>query len=296
MCFISALARTSRRDYPGQIPSSGILPEMYLLFTLSMELNFGQPKEHGSLNPATLLFDDLPLHFLRFQNVSIHFELSKYLPNFLESWKHSFVGSKLNIETIVYSEMVTTQTLQVLNNNLLDLYSIRFACSGFSPDRFLPTTGVLNCDKVTFFCYKMSLTSDMKVALAKWLHWKQGHKNSRRHLILECHVSYDIFTWLKKEFVIATNPTNFVISFVQCMDYIPSLIRDMQFCLENKETGERLTMFKYPGEENRKMTFRMWRRIPVEDDNQKNLDAEQLRMLSGQCEANENFDRDFYDF
>ncbi|KAI1709007.1 hypothetical protein Ddc_14093 [Ditylenchus destructor] len=196
--------------------------------------------------------------------------------------------------TIQQSEKIT-QTIEVLNTNLLDLYSIRIAFSSVYQERLLSTTGVLNCDKVTFT--KMCLRDNMTVTFAKWLHSKQGQKNSRRHLIFERYnLRYDIVLWLKEAFLTATSPVNYVVSFVQCMDYIPNLINDMEFCLENKETGERLTMFKFPGEENRKTTFRIWRRIPIEDDNQKNVDAEHLSMLSGECAANDSFDKDFYDF
>ncbi|KAI1709003.1 hypothetical protein Ddc_14089 [Ditylenchus destructor] len=198
--------------------------------------------------------------------------------------------------TIEQSDKVIAQTIEVLNTKLLDLYSIRLAASGgVSPDGFLSTTGVLNCDKVTFT--KMRLTSDMIAVFVKWLYWKQRQKNSRRHLIFErCILLYDIVSWLKEVFLAATGPVNYVVSFVQCMDYIPSLISDMEFSLENKETGERMTMLKFREKTNRKIIFRFWRRIPVESDNQKNVDAEHLSMLSGKCAPNGSFDKDFYEF
>ncbi|KAI1709005.1 hypothetical protein Ddc_14091 [Ditylenchus destructor] len=197
--------------------------------------------------------------------------------------------------TIKQSEKVTTQTIEVLNTSLLDLYSIRIAGGGVDGcwrripgggwrripdggvylDRFLPTKGVLNCDKLIIT--KMGLLSDMTVAFAKWLHWKQERKNSRRHLIFEhCILPDNLVSWLKEAFLTATSPVNYVISFVQC----EILISDMEFNMENKETGEQLTILKFSEEGYTKTTFQIWRRIPVEDDNQKNLDAEHLSMLS----------------
>ncbi|KAI1709009.1 hypothetical protein Ddc_14095 [Ditylenchus destructor] len=205
--------------------------------------------------------------------------------------------NRILAKSIEQSEKLITQTIKVLNTSLslLDLNSIRLAGGGISLHRFLPTKGVLNCDKLIFT--NTRLTSDMTVAFTKWLHWKQGQKNSRRHLIFErCDLLYDrdfIYgnvSCLKEAFLTATSPVNYVIT------YNDVLISEMEFCLENKETGERFTMLKFPVEEYGKTVFRIWRRIPIEDDNQKNLDAEHLSMLAGECVANDSFDKDFYNF
>ncbi|KAI1709010.1 CBR-LIN-24 protein [Ditylenchus destructor] len=141
--------------------------------------------------------------------------------------------------SIEQSQKIITQTIEVLNTSLLDLYSIRFADGGV--DRFLSTTGVLNCDKVTFT--RMRLTNDMTATFAKWIQWKQGQNNYRRHLIFErCDLRYDIFLWLKEEFLTATSTANYVVSFVaykRCTKISSGLLNGKNLCLENGGTGFR---------------------------------------------------------
>ncbi|KAI1695971.1 hypothetical protein DdX_19291 [Ditylenchus destructor] len=242
----------------------------------------------------------IPVPFIRFREVEITNLLEKAALNFLFRSKKSFKSSRLNIAIRTYKPNPGTHLkIQDLLNTLLqeifvECSQIRIDSRFLEPQKVAKTKGVLASDRLELQFYEEQICdSDSSMALIACLRHKEGQPGARRHLVLKNYPmagNAEIIEALKKSFPEATQPINYVVTFMESRESIDqSLDRNMRFNLDNTLTGERLSLFDHiPGMGR---GVRLWRRIVTDKD-----DAFSA-MLAGErdCDVPEGFDHDFYD-
>ncbi|KAI1701236.1 hypothetical protein DdX_16195 [Ditylenchus destructor] len=242
----------------------------------------------------------IPLPFIRFREVKIAKLLENATLNFLLRAKKSFKGSRLNI-AIEGKTSNSGKDLKIQDqiNNLLE--EIFVECSHIQidsrfmePQKVAKTMGVLNCDRLELQFYSEQIcNSDTSKALMTWLNHKEGHPKARRHLLLKNYPRVGIMETieeLKRSFQAATQPVNYVVTFIECRESADKCIeKNMDFDLENSLTGEQLSFFDHYPAVGRGL--RLWRRLVTDKD-----DAF-FALLAGECGCviPEGFDHDFYD-
>ncbi|KAI1710704.1 hypothetical protein Ddc_13309 [Ditylenchus destructor] len=186
-----------------------------------------------------------------------------------------------------------------MNNLLEEIFvecsHIKIHTRFMEPQRVAKTICVLNSDRLELQFYRGQICdSDTSKALMTWLSHKEGHPGARRHLLLKNYPAggnMEIIEVLKTSFQEATQPINYVVTFMESRESIDKCIdRDMGFNLENSLTGERLSLFDHhPG--MYQPGVRLWRRIVTDKD------EAFFKILAGErgSDIPEGFDRDFYD-
>ncbi|KAI1706477.1 hypothetical protein DdX_12937 [Ditylenchus destructor] len=280
-----------------------------ILFSSPNHIQRGRPNTITIASPfsedgyfETFSIDQLPVPgpFIRFGQVSIYRRQPDIMLRFMEEVKESFIGCKLHIPMEIGVSHDLEQMHYLLQNVFSSPISVKISDKNWltDPNLFLQTKGMLKCKRLELHWYNKFVSfADTQKALLNWLRTD----SELRHLILVHYprqIILGIMQQVKEEFGYnITMPLNFVVTFSESTeDRHCSEGEDLEFTLDDKPTGQRLSLFKHHevvGQISDR-AYRLWhRRVDNETS-----DASVLSCLQNQIESGPvaEFDSEFYSF